>query len=134
VGLGAALASTERQRFLQEVADAGVGFRSGGSAAPGVAHFAAAAAALPAAVEAAFASVRSCAFDLDVTIAPDAAAKGTVTVAGGPKTFGDPNGWRLVDGDTIEFVGAACAAIQGGPAEVRVAFPCGTAGVATKLP
>jgi hypothetical protein len=38
----------------------------------------------------------------------------------------------LVDADTIEFVGAACGAIQGASAEVRVTFPCGTAGVAPK--
>jgi von Willebrand factor type A domain-containing protein len=72
---------------------------------------------------------RSCSFDLDATITEEAAPKGAVTVDGQPKTFKDPNGWKLADNDTIEFVGTACEQIKAGAMNVSAEFPCGTTGV-----
>jgi hypothetical protein len=76
--------------------------------------------------------VRSCTFDLDAKITREAAPKGNVTVDDAAKDFEAPDGWRLVDDDTIEFVGAACKAIKEGAGRVKATFPCGTSGITPK--
>jgi hypothetical protein len=133
VGVGAFIDTAEGREHIQAVADAGVGFgEPGGSTLQGTYYLASDKAALVDAFEEIRLGVRSCSFDLDATITPEAAPKGTVTVDEEGKTFNDSNGWRLVGNDRIEFVGAACDQIQAGAASVRATFPCGTTGVTPK--
>jgi hypothetical protein len=77
---------------------------------------------------------RSCVFDLDANITPEAAPKGMVTIDGGPVTLDSPDGWQLNDNNTIEFVGASCQKIKDGATEVQASFPCGTIGGGTPIP
>ncbi|HEU4533235.1 MAG TPA: vWA domain-containing protein, partial [Polyangiaceae bacterium] len=133
VGVGAFIDTAEGRAHFQEVADAGVGFgEPGGSPIEGTYYLASDKAALVAAFEEIRLGVRSCSFDLDATITPEAAPKGNVTVDDAPKKFNDADGWRLVGDDQIEFVGAACDQIKAGATSVRATFPCGTSGVTPK--
>jgi hypothetical protein len=82
---------------------------------------------LVAAFDAILDGVRSCAFDLGAAVAPGGVvARARFTVGGAEARAGDPDGWRTVDADTVEFVGAACAAVERG-AEVRATLPCDAA-------
>jgi hypothetical protein len=133
VGVGAFVDTVEGRAHFQAMADAGVGFgEPGGSPAQGTYYLASDPTALIKAFDEIRLGVRSCSFDLDATITPEAAPKGTVTVDTQTKAFNDPDGWRLVGNDRIEFVGAACDQIEAGAVSVRATFPCGTSGVTPK--
>lgn len=133
VGVGAFVDTPEGRAHFQEVADAGVGYgEPGGSPEQGTYYLASDKAGLAEAFERIRVGVRSCSFELDATITAEAAPKGTVTIDAMPKTFNDPNGWRLVGNDRIEFVGAACDQIEAGATSVLASFPCGTPGVVLK--
>lgn len=70
--------------------------------------------------------VVSCDFDLNGTVAEQFQSQGIVSIDGNRLTFGDPNGWEMVDEDTVRLNGSACSTIQLGASEVLIQFPCGT--------
>jgi hypothetical protein len=68
----------------------------------------------------------SCDISLLGTVAAGQECTGTVTADGQAIACDDPNGWKLKDPGTIEFVGAACTNLQRNPqATVHATFPCG---------
>jgi uncharacterized protein YegL len=67
---------------------------------------------------------RSCSLMLNGEIDPDLSSKGEVLLDGMPVPMSDTNGWRIVDGSTIELVGPACEAIQSGDHTLSASFPC----------
>lgn len=69
---------------------------------------------------------RSCAFTLNGTVDPSAAAMGQVVLNGTPLAHG--TGWTLsADGKTIELIGADCQTFKNGDtATLSATFPCGT--------
>jgi hypothetical protein len=73
--------------------------------------------------------VMDCVLQLDGKgVNPEAAcadARSTVTIGGERLVCGDPNGYRLIGPTTLEFLGDACARLQG-PEDLTVtaAFPC----------
>lgn len=79
-------------------------------------------------LEAAFANivggVRSCSFALQGEVPDFHAPNGVVTLGGQPLTFDDPNGWALVNGNTVEIRGTACENLLSGTDEVNITFPC----------
>jgi len=67
----------------------------------------------------------SCDIALQGTVAAGQECTGTVTVDGHVVACDDPNGWKLKDPGTIEFVGTACTSLQANPqAAVKATFPC----------
>jgi hypothetical protein len=69
-------------------------------------------------------SARSCTLVLNGEIDPDLADRGEVSIDGTPVPKDDTNGWRIVDGSTIELVGSACDSIQSGEHTLSASFPC----------
>jgi hypothetical protein len=69
-------------------------------------------------------SARSCTLVLNGEIDPDLADRGMVNIDGTPVPMDDTNGWKIVDGSTIELVGSACESIQDGRHTVGASFPC----------
>jgi hypothetical protein len=67
---------------------------------------------------------RSCTLTLNGEIDPDLSDKGEVLLDGMPVPMSDTNGGRIVDGSTLELVGAACDAIQSGDHTLSASFPC----------
>jgi hypothetical protein len=67
---------------------------------------------------------RSCTLTLNGEIDPDLANRGVVSIDGTPVSMSDTDGWRIVDGSTIELVGAACQSIQSGEHTLSASFPC----------
>lgn len=67
---------------------------------------------------------RSCTLALNGEIDPKLADRGQVTLDGMPVPKSDTDGWRVVDGSTIELVGSACDAIQSGVHALSASFPC----------
>jgi hypothetical protein len=111
----------KRERF-QALADAGAGAQAGG----GKLYLATDREQLTKDLTALIGGLLPCSFDLDVALTNPAqdAPKGVVTLNGAPVPFDDPDGWKLVDGDTIEFVGKACTDLRAGAADVKASFPC----------
>ena len=81
---------------------------------------------LAAAVEAAFASMRSCSFSLDkFQIAPAKVTEGSVKIDGMTVAFDGANGWNMPTPTTVQLNGLACASWQTRTAqEIAFAFPC----------
>lgn len=70
--------------------------------------------------------LRSCTFTIDGTVDLQAADQGEVTLNGRTLTYGDDDGWRLLDGATLELVGSACDEFRYTPdVELTATFPCG---------
>jgi von Willebrand factor type A domain len=130
-------ANEDKEAQFREMADAGVGFgKPGGSAERGPLYFVDDPATLENALKSIINGVRPCSFDLDVALTNPQVdgPKGVVSIDNNPVTFNDPNGWRLADNDTIEFVGAACTSIQNGSTDVKASFPCGVETTPVPLP
>jgi hypothetical protein len=70
--------------------------------------------------------VQGCVFDLNGTVAENAADRGTVTLDGVPLTHDDPDGWHLLGPNQLSVDGAACEQIQAATDLVLdISFPCG---------
>jgi hypothetical protein len=70
--------------------------------------------------------VQGCVFDLDGTVAENAADRGTVTLDGVPLSHDDPDGWHLLSPNQLSVDGAACEQIQAATDLVLdISFPCG---------
>ena len=120
VGLGSV-----SMAHMQDMANAGVGLPVGG--AVNAAYYEVGTqAALVAALSAIVGGVISCTLDLNGMIDPSMAGTGSVTIDGMTIQFGDPDGWDVVDSDTIILQGAACTTLgDGSPHTVEATFPCG---------
>lgn len=68
--------------------------------------------------------VRNCTLTLDGEIDPDLAGRGEVLLDGEPIPMDDDNGWKIVDGQTIELTGSACETIKSGEHSLSARFPC----------
>ncbi|HJL37320.1 MAG TPA: VWA domain-containing protein [Polyangiaceae bacterium LLY-WYZ-15_(1-7)] len=108
------------ESHLQDVANAGVGVPAG---APY--WVATDASGLETALAAIIRGEISCEMDTDGVIDEDVACFGEVRLSGRELACEDPDGWRRVDDDTIELLGAACLELQTDPdATVTGSFPC----------
>ncbi len=108
------------ESHLQDVANAGVGV---GSGAPY--WVATDSAGLRAAIRGIISGTMSCELDTSGTIDPDIACFGDVMINGRSLVCEGPNGWSLVDEDTIVLNGTACDELQTDPdAVVTGSFPC----------
>jgi hypothetical protein len=65
-----------------------------------------------------------CDFQLNGTIDPDKVQTGSVSVNGQQVPYDATNGWQVVDGNIIHFVGSACDLVKSTGA-VSINFPCG---------
>lgn len=112
------------EAHLQDVANAGVGLAVGG--ADNAPYYRALdAAQLVSAFDQIIDGVRSCTFSLNGTVDESRAGEGTVTLDGAALEL--DVGWRLVDGSTIELIGAACdAVLAGGEHVIEAEFACGS--------
>jgi hypothetical protein len=82
--------------------------------------------ALGEALEAIAGNVQTCVFDLDGTVADDAAEHGSVLLDGVPLTHDAPDGWHLLGPSQLSIDGAACKRIQAATDLVLdISFPCG---------
>jgi hypothetical protein len=118
----------EKEARFQDIANAGVGLgKPGGATAEPELYLASDREVLANDLRSIINGVRPCSFDLDVALTnPELdGPKGVVTIDNQPVPFNDPNGWRLADNNTVEFVGTACASIQNGSTNVQASFPCG---------
>jgi hypothetical protein len=80
---------------------------------------------LQAALQQVLTTVVSCDVSLNGTVVAGAECQGIVDIAGTPVACDDPNGWKLKDPSTIEFVGAACSNLEAHPDDlVHAIFPC----------
>ncbi len=111
------------ESHLQDVANAGLGHGSGDPDAPF--WVAGDDVGLRDALRDIVGGVLSCRVDLDGTIDTDMACSGTVELNGRAIPCDDPNGWRVVDEDTIELQGDSCDELQSGVgATLEARFPC----------
>ena len=55
--------------------------------------------------------------------------EGVVSVANQPLPYGDPNGWELVDPDTVRLLGSACDQVKLTGAPINIQFPCGSVNI-----
>jgi hypothetical protein len=108
---------------LQDVANAGQGLAIGGSQ-NATYYVANDQAQLEAAFDTIINGVRSCVLALNGVVNPNRASEGQVTLDGTQLVFEDPDGWRLVDTDKVELLGAACEAIKTGEHDIDVIFTC----------
>lgn len=68
--------------------------------------------------------VRTCVFELDGVVDLNKACEGTVELNGTPLEYGVD--WQMVDGSTLELLGAACDAfLETDEAILSAEFPCG---------
>lgn len=112
-------------KHQQDMANAGAGLPIGGATnAPY--YNANDPAALVAAFDAIIKGARTCQFTIDGQVDPSMASSGTVALNGMPLGYGDPNGWTIVDGNTLELLGDSCQEWLDDPAVVlEASFPCG---------
>lgn len=112
------------QAHLSEIANAGQGFPP--SDMPATPRFfqVTTQQALADAFEKIITGTRSCTLKLNGEIDIKVADRGEVLLDGTPVPLSDTNGWRVVDGSTIELVGSACDAIQSGQHALAASFPC----------
>ena len=69
-------------------------------------------------------SVLSCDLALNGTIDPDQVASGMVSLNGQPLQYGTD--WKVVNGSTLELIGAACDTLKASPSpHVDATFTCG---------
>jgi hypothetical protein len=84
--------------------------------------------ALQEALDTIIGGLRSCTYDLtgSVRINPEEAGQARITIDNGqPLTFGDANGWRLVNDTQVELTGSACTELKrSGTRGVKFKFPC----------
>jgi hypothetical protein len=115
---------TVSARHLQDMANTGVGRRSGEPDAPY--WVAGDDAGLRDALRAIVGGELSCVVELNGRIQDlDAACSGTVRLNGRALVCDDPNGWRVIDANHIELVGSACETLQSGPGvRLEASFPC----------
>ncbi len=80
------------------------------------------------ALEAAFneiiGTVRTCDLELEGTVAPQQAARGTLEMDGDPLVYQDPNGWEMPNERTVRLLGTACERAQQDAASISIRFPC----------
>ena len=108
------------QPHLQALADAGRGVAPGDPSAPY--YVALDTAGLVEAFGAAIAATRTCTFDLEGSVSPEAALGGSVFLDGRLLSADE---WHLDDPDTIALRGPACETLQaGGEHTVAASFPC----------
>ena len=109
---------------LQDVANAGLGLAAGGDADFWVAGDDA---GLRDALTEIIGGELSCTVELDARLQDVSdACMGSVTLNGRELTCDDPDGWRVVDEDTIELQGDACDELKTSPgASLSATFPCG---------
>jgi len=110
---------------LQDMANAGAGLEVGG--VENEPYFTSASAEeIVDAFTTIIGGLRSCTFTIDGTVDLEAADQGDVALNGRSLTYGDEDGWRLLDGETLELLGAACAEFRFTPnVELTATFPCG---------
>ena len=115
---------------LQDLANAGAGLAVGG--AEQERYFTADdAAGLDEAFGIIVGELRSCELEIDGTVDLGAADQGEVSMVVDANArslvYGDDDGWRLVDGDTLELLGAACEDWRyTADVELTATFPCGS--------
>lgn len=109
---------------LQDMANAGVGMASGETAPYWVAG---GDTGLRDALREIIGNTLSCEVELEGTLDPAMACSGLVTLNGMPLVCDDPNGWQVVDNNTIRLLGNACDAASHGPAILDASFPCDVA-------
>jgi hypothetical protein len=112
------------ETHLSELANAGQGFPPGDVPATPRFYQVTTQQALADAFQQIITGTRSCSLTLNGEIDPELADRGEVLVDGVPVPKSDTNGWRIVDGSTIELVGSACQAIQEGVHSLSASFPC----------
>jgi hypothetical protein len=108
--------------FLQNVANAGVGVQVNQPNAPY--YTANSPQQLKDAFNQIIGGVLSCDLALNGTIDPDQAASGMVSLNGQPLTYGTD--WKVVNGSTLELIGAACDTLKNSSSpQVDATFSCG---------
>lgn len=112
------------EEHLSEIANAGQGFPATDMPAAPRFFQVTTQQALADAFEQIITGTRSCTLKLNGEINPKLADKGEVSLDGQPLAKNDTDGWRVVDGSTIELVGSACEAIQSGKHTLSASFPC----------
>ena len=112
------------QAHLDQVANAGIG--ADPDATPPAMSFAPSdSAALSDALRTIIGGALSCTVELDGMVVPGMECAGRVELNGSALGCDDPNGWRLVDENHIELLGAACDTLLGEPGSTLTAsFPC----------
>ena len=110
----------------QDMANAGAGKPLDGSQGDAPFYSADNPGELKAAFDEIIGGVRECTFAISGSIDANQAAQGTVLLDGQPLTFDDPNGWSLVDENTMKLNGTACQTFLDDPTVTLSAqFPCG---------
>jgi len=112
------------QMHLTEIANAGQGFPTTDMPATPRYYQVTTQQALAKAFQDIITGTRSCTLSLNGEIDPKLADRGEVLLDGMPVPRSDTDGWRVVDGSTIELVGNACEAIQEGVHSLSASFPC----------
>jgi hypothetical protein len=110
---------------LQDMANAGAGLEVGGPELEP--YFTATdAGQLADAFTTILGGLRSCTFTIDGTVDLEVADQGEVRLNGRLLTYGDEDGWRLVDGQTLELTGDACDEFRfTANVDLAATFPCG---------
>jgi len=109
-------------QHLQDMANAGAGVTTGMPNAPY--YLANSPAQLAMAFQQIIGGVVSCDLMISGNVDPTTASEGTVTLNGMTLTYGTD--WTLVNGNTIELIGAACTTLQqSANPVVDASFPCG---------
>jgi hypothetical protein len=67
----------------------------------------------------------TCQVALDGTVASGQECSGQVALNDRPLPCNEPDGWRLVNANTLQLSGAACDSFLGAPSSVFATFPCG---------
>jgi len=109
---------------LSEIANAGQGFPTTDMPAMPRYYQVTTQQALTMAFQDIITGTRSCTLSLNGEIDPKLADRGEVLLDGKPVPKSDTDGWKVVDGSTIELVGSACDAIQEGVHSLSASFPC----------
>ncbi len=117
IGVGDAVAASH----LQDMANAGVGAPSGGSAPFWQAFDAQ---GLVNAFQAIITAPKSCVFALNGQVVAGMEPQGDVELDGTALGYNDPNGWKLDSPSELELLGSACDAIQEGDHQLSASFPC----------
>jgi hypothetical protein len=108
-------------QFLQDVANAGTGVPAGGSA---MYYTSNSPASMTAAFQSIIGGVLSCDLTINGTIDPNQASSGMVTLDGMQLTYGTD--WTVVNGNTLELLGAACTTLKtAANPTVTATFSCG---------
>jgi hypothetical protein len=112
------------QAHLTEIANAGQGFPVTDMPATPRFYQVTTQQSLASAFEQIITGTRSCTLSLNGEINPTLADRGEVLLDGAAVPKSDTDGWRVVDGSTIELVGSACDSIQAGKHMLSASFPC----------